>query len=152
VFHPTEPYFYHNNEGTMDVCAYRYEESGRLEEIGAFGAILPENAGAKGIQEQQGLCIDCGGDYIYDVARGPEMVAVFRVIRETGALELIQNIKLDAIWPRGCALSPDGRFLLVTGLKSGNIVVLAVGKDGKLTNTGYTAAQPGAAYVTFFKP
>ena len=45
------------------------------------------------------------------------MIIVFKIDQVSGALELIQNKRINAEWPRGCALSPNGGFLAVTGMK-----------------------------------
>lgn len=150
AYHPTLPYLYQNNEGLPHVTAYRYEEDGRLEEIGRFNVANEETSVLPGDFGQQDLRMDAAGQYLYTVVRDPAMIAVYRVEQDTGALTLIQNFKVDAQWPRGCTLSPDGRFLLVAGMRSGNILTYAVGEDGLLHDTGLSVKQPGAAAVTFF--
>lgn len=151
LFHPTKPFFYHNGEGSLELAAYRYDEEGNLEHIGTYDARMGNTPCVeKDPEEQQGLCMDRGGQYLYDVLRGPNQVAVFRVDQENGALTLIQNQTINHAWPRGALLSPDGRFLLVTCLKGEKIVVLRVREDGTLVPTGFEYDQPCAAYASFW--
>lgn len=146
VFHPKKPWFYHNNEKCMDLCAYRYTEDGCLQLLNRADAMPQEQ---EKVHEQQGLAIDAAGRYIYDVVRGPNVITVFEIDSETGAVKLVQHQPVEAKWPRGCALSPDGRFLLVCCLGSEKIVVYAVGEDGRLSPTGYEYPNAAAAYATF---
>ncbi|MCD7853512.1 MAG: lactonase family protein [Oscillospiraceae bacterium] len=146
VFHPTLPVFYHNNEGSLDIHAYRYDETGALEWAGAYGAGQSPND--KG--EQQGICMDSSGRYLYDVLNGPNQLAVFRIDQTDGTLQRIQNLSLGYPWPRSAVLSPDGAFLLVACLKGERILVLRVEPDGTLTPTGYEYEQPCAAYASFW--
>lgn len=152
AFHPSLPYFYHNNEGRSDMDAYHYDESGRLEHIGSFGLKTPENAEESGVWEQQDMRIDRGGEYLYTLVANPATVVVFRVDQSDGSLQVIQNLKLDGVRARGCALSPDGRFLLVACLASGTISSLAVGADGRLSDTGLRVDHPSAAFISFYQP
>lgn len=150
VFHPTQPWFYHNNEGNADIQAYRYDEDGGLEWKGTYHALEEKLKGiGREPVEQQGLCIDKAGRFLYSVVRGPNQVAVFEINQADGALTLIQNMPIDFEWPRGMALSSDGKFLVVTCLKGQKIVVLRVGEDGKLSFSGFEYHQPCAAYATF---
>lgn len=168
VFHPRLPYFYHNCENTAEICGYRYDESGALAQIGLFPA-LPRNR-RSGEWEQQGLCIAADGAYIYDVVRrktphskkwppgkvteadGSECVAVLKVNAENGRLDLIQTVDLKAKWARGCTLSPDGKYLAVCAMVSGDVHIFSVDGNGLLTDTGHAIDQPRAEYITFFAP
>lgn len=152
AFHPTLPYFYHNNEGRSDMDAYRYDETGRLEFIGSFGLKTEENAAVSGVWEQQDMRIDQKGEYLYTLVSNPATVVVYKVDQDTGALNAIQNLKLDGERARACALSPDGRFLLVACTRSGKVFTLAVGEDGTLTHTDVVTDQPCAAFITFYQP
>lgn len=153
AFHPTLPFFYHNCEGSIDVSIYRYDEEGHLNPLGSACALPQEHVRPDGvIYEQQGLCMDPSGQFLYDILRGPEMVAVFRIDRADGSLTLLQNQPTGYGWPRGIALSPDGRFLLATCLQGNKVVVFAVGGDGRLSPTGHEYDHAAAAYAVFWKP
>jgi 6-phosphogluconolactonase (cycloisomerase 2 family) len=152
VFHPTLPYFYVNHEvGSMDVRCFHYDEDGKIEPICTVSS-MPEGYVKQAHDEQQDFRIHPSGKYIYDVLNGPEMIAVFEVDEQTGRIRLIQNQKVDGIWARGCALTPDGRYLLVTCLKSGDVIVYKISEDGKLSPTGFRVNQPSASYISFYQP
>lgn len=152
VFHPVLPYFYHNNECSMDLCAYRYDADGRLSPIGKYSALPDGHVIGKGKHEQQGLCIHPSGTLIYDIVRGPNTVAAFQVKEDTGSVQLIQSQKVPDSWPRGCAISENGRFLIVCGLEGGKIFVYPLDENGRLLELCSEYAQPSAAYVTFWTP
>lgn len=147
VFHPTKPFFYHNNESNMFVSAYTYDEDGKLTSIGDFCALEEECAA-----EQQGLTMHPSGKYLFDILKVPKMVAMYEIDPENGSLTLKQNYPLPYEWPRGSTLSPDGRFLLISCALGDKVVVLSVGEDGILSPTGIEQKHTGAAHVTFWKP
>lgn len=149
AFHPTLPYFYVNHEGgSMDVLSMRYDEEGRIELIDKTRAV--DDTYIKGVHdEQQGFCIHPSGKYLYDVVNGPDVVAVFRVDEGTGKLQLLQNQKVGGEWARGCTISPDGGFLFVTCITSGEVYSFRILEDGTLTPTGCKISQPGASWITF---
>lgn len=157
VFHPTLPYLYINHEheqnGQMNISAFRYDEDGHMERICLCSA-LPEGYVLESGKhnEQQGLCIHPGGKYLYTILHGFNSVGVFEISPETGEPHLIQNADIQGEWPRGVAISPDGRFLLTSCLASGDIAVYAVGIDGKLTPTGAKTRLHGCSYMSFYQP
>jgi len=152
VFHPSAPFFYHNNENSANINAYRYDENGRLTPIGGFNTLGGSADDCENRHhEQQGLCIDGTGRFLYSLHKEPNMVAVMRVDPNSGALKRVQNMPVDFSWPRGLTISPDGKFLIVTCLRGEKIVVLRVNEDGTVANTGYEYDQPCAAYATFWK-
>lgn len=149
VFHPGKPWFYHNTENTTRIGAFTYTQDGLLKEIGAYG-VLPEAWEEKEAAcEQQGLVIDPAGRYLYDIVRGPNLVTVLEVNQEDGSLKTVQHQTIPGKWPRGCALSPDGRFLLVCCFDSGKVLEYAVGADGHLSETGNECSCTAAAYAIF---
>ena len=151
AYHPTRPYLYNNNEGRAQVDAYQYDRYGHIELIGSFGIQTEGNRDLPGEWVQQDFRIDRNGKFLYSLVSSPALVAVYQVDQATGKLDLIQNMKLAGEGARGCALSPDGRFLLVACAKSGAVLTLAVGKDGLLTETDFAAAQPSAAFLSFYQ-
>lgn len=148
VFHPTGPWFYHNTESDDRVYAFRYDPEGALTPLGAASAA----AGApqrERMTEQQGLVMSADGRFLYDVVRGPNVVSVLAIDQETGLPETVQQHPLAGAWPRGCALAPDGKTLLVCCRDSGTVERFAVGEDGRLASAGEPVQNPAAAYALF---
>lgn len=149
LFHPNKPWFYHNNENNAVFYAFRYQKNGLLRPNGECSA-MPEGAAMKeSILEQQGLVMDHRGRFIYDVVRGPNLVAAFEVDQENGSVKPIQYRPVDGVWPRGCAISPNGRFLLVCCLGDEKIIEYAIAPEGSLQETGREYFNAGAAYMSF---
>ena len=149
VFHPTLPYFYMNHEVKSVISAFRYDEGGKLEFIHAMD-VLPEGSKIDRTVTQSDIRIHPSGKYLYDLIRGLNVVSVFSIKEKTGEIERIQTLKLDGGGPRGCAVSPDGRFLLVALTSIQKVVVLAIGEDGKVSSTDKSYSQPSPGNVTFF--
>ncbi|WP_405771988.1 lactonase family protein [Streptomyces sp. NBC_00080] len=87
--------------------------------------------------------------------RGPRLLAdaVFPHTAEqrTGKLRTVQSLSLECKWPRDCAISPDGRWLVVSCLYSDELITLEIGHDGRLRDTGIRTPQTTAANVTFYQ-
>jgi 6-phosphogluconolactonase len=149
VFHPTRPYFYMNHEVKTVISAFHYDEDGKLEFIHAVD-VLPEGSRLDRTVMQSDIRFHPSGKYLYDLIRGLDVVSVCAINEKTGEVERIQTLKLDGSGPRGCAVSPDGRFLHVALTTSQKVIVLAIGIDGKVSPTGKSYSQPSPGNVTFF--
>ena len=149
LFHPEKPWFYQNNENSREFFAFRYSEEGELEKIGVCDVVGSDCEMQERILEQQGLVMDARGKYIYNVVRGPNVVCVLEIDRQTGGVKPVQQQKIDGKWPRACALSPDGKFLLVCCIESGEVIVFSVGEDGRLSETGKRCLHKNAAFAKF---
>lgn len=153
VYHPTRPYLFTNNEGRPEVDAFHYDENGHLTLIDSYSIQTEENETITGEWVQQDFRVDAVGHYLYTlVAADSALIAVLKVDQESGALTLVQNLKLNEKRPRGCTLSPDGRFLLVACAGSGAILTLAIDENGKLAETGFRIEEPDAAFITLYQP
>jgi 6-phosphogluconolactonase len=150
AFHPTRPYFFMNNEAMPVVCSFRYDEQGHLDPVAIIDALGDDRDIAAKPAEQSDLRITSSGKYLYDLIRGADVISVFEVDESSGKLARIQTMPIDASGPRGCALSPDERFLLVANVASGDVIALSVGDDGRLSPTGTRLELPRPGNVTFF--
>lgn len=149
VFHPTRPYYYMNHEVKTVISAFHYVEDGSLECIQVVN-VLPEGTEVDRTTMQSDIRIHPSGQYLYDLIRGLNVVSVFAIKQETGEIERIQTVELDGVGPRGCAISPDGLYLMIALTASQKVVVWAIGEDGKVTSTGKSVSQPSPGNVTFF--
>jgi 6-phosphogluconolactonase len=149
VFHPTRPYFYMNHEIKPVISAFRYAEDGKLGFIHAVD-VLPEGSKIVRTVMPSDIRIHPSGKYLYTLTRGLDMISVHAINEKTGEIQRIQTDKLDGKGPRGCAVSPDGRFILIAVLDDQKVVVWAIGEDGKVSPTGKSVKQPNPGNVTFF--
>ena len=69
-------------------------------------------------------------------------VRVLSSFSTPGEIQRIRTDKLDGAGPRGCAVSPDGRFILIAALNDQKGVVWAIREDGKGSPTGKSVKQP----------
>jgi 6-phosphogluconolactonase (cycloisomerase 2 family) len=148
VFHPTRNFLFANYETKSVVASFRYDEEGVLEPL-CVASSLPEGVEDSLTMMPSEIKVHSSGKYLYTLIRGINAASVFEIDEASGALTLIQTLKLDGKNPRSCTISPDGRFLLVAMILSSEVLVLAIGHDGKLSSTGYKAAQPHPANITF---
>ena len=154
-FHPTLPFWYMNNETMQIVRGFRYKETGELEHICTIDALPDgyEDDPTKGKYErpwQSDIRIHPSGKYIYTLFRNINAVSVLAVDQASGALAKIQSVDIEGDGPRGCAISPDGRFMLIAALNSGEVLTWAIGEDGRISPTGMKAKEPSPGNVTFF--
>lgn len=76
---------------------------------------------------------------------------MLEIDQETGIPHNAQALELECAWPRGCALSPDERHLVVSCLYSDEMIALRINEDGTLSDNVVTIEQTTAANVTFFQ-
>jgi 6-phosphogluconolactonase (cycloisomerase 2 family) len=149
AFHPTRPYLFLNHETRAVVSSLRYDEEGRLDLICTMIA-LPEGCEDHPGMQQSDIRVHPSGKYLYNMIRGINAVVVFRIAEATGRIEKIQAVTVEGAGPRGCAISPDGRFMLIAALAGKEVLVWAIGADGRLSPTGHRISQPNPGNVTFF--
>ena len=171
AFHPTKPFFFHNHERSMDVAAFTYTDKGELTPVNVISALSDDCPSDKAPEvrewlhgeptvvpgdgfmplEQQGFVIHPNGKWIYDMLNGADAVSVLGIDQETGALSLLQTKPVDGRWIRGCAVSPNGKFLVVTCLQSGGVYSYPIGEDGLLGDPVSHVDMDGGSYATFFQ-
>ena len=160
VFHPNKPYYFANYETKPIIHAFRYSETGVLtlvdtQDILPEGFMMPEGIPARRVAESSDLRIHPNGKWLYNVVRGLDIVTVYAINEKTGALTKLQTRKLvqegEKAGSRGCAMSPDGRFLHVTLLGCGRIIAMPIGDDGTLGEavTAYEGLH-APANITFW--
>lgn len=133
VYHPRLPLLYFSEEQGLGVSAYRRGEDGRLS-LSQRSRAVPADAPATGVSASD-IEITPDGRHLYVGIRGHEHAYDFiacYAVDEEGKLSPRGLVPADKI-PWGMALSPDGRFLAVTGFGSSTLMVYAIGADGGLT-------------------
>lgn len=162
AFHPTAPWLFVNHERRTTVTSFRRGAQGALKAVSEVDC-LPEDTPARPTGRpapgerpaQQALVMAPDGRTLYSVlnGKGVDGIAVFAVDEATGALRRMQFVHAEGVWARGAALSPDGRFFVLTCLDGGGpVTVYRVGADGTLSDARIEAHIPGGAHVTFVKP
>lgn len=147
AFHPAKPWLFIDCEREPLVKAFSYDNKGDLREVCSVSA-LPRGVEPGPNDHPSGLALSGGGNYLYVLVRGSDLVSVYKTDGETGALEMIQAYQLAGRGPRGCSLSPGGKYLAVANKDSGTVEVLAVNPDGPLSAHG-VIENPSPGVVAF---
>ncbi|MDE1182593.1 beta-propeller fold lactonase family protein [Paraburkholderia sp.] len=165
-FNADKKLVYVNFENANEVAVFSYNERGALTRLGAEPVVtqaLMAKIPAGAHLEQQDMRLHPSGKFLFTVVRGSldymegderkykkgfDGVTSF-AIGNNGMLKRIDTIELAANWPRGCAISPDGRYIVVPCLYSDEILTLAIAEDGTLSKVS-SIAQNAAANLDFF--
>ena len=149
-FHPSAPFLYVNHENEPFVTVFRHEQ-GRLTLVARADALPADDELRGRLAQQSDLRFSKSGDRLYVLIRGINVVSVFGVDSATGDLALLQAFRVAADNPRGCALSPDGRFLLVANVGSEDVVTLRIDEAGLLSDTGVRSSFTRPGNVAFYR-
>jgi 6-phosphogluconolactonase len=132
VYHPTLPMVYFTNEQGIGLSTYQRRPDGQLvlrQDI----AILPEGMSKEGLSASD-LEITPDGRFIFAGLRGHtqdfDRIARYRV-KEDGQAELFGLTPADKI-PWGLALSPDGKYLLVSAYTGATLTAYQITSEGDL--------------------
>ncbi|MFT4212918.1 MAG: beta-propeller fold lactonase family protein [Microbacterium sp.] len=149
AFHPTEPYLYVNFQTRSVIGVYRYDEQGGLEEVQVISS-LPDGQPDSFTFKQADIRFHPSGRFLYSSVRGLNGISVFGVDGETGRLTHLETIPLAGDSPRGCAISPDGRFMLVGTRYSNELWTYRIEEDGHLSPVGEHVEVASPGNITFF--
>ena len=133
VYHPRLPLVYFSEEQGLGVSIYRRAEDGRLS-LWQRSRAVPADAPASGVTSSD-IVITPDGRHLYAGIRGHDHAYDFiacYAVGEDGSLAPRGLVPADKI-PWGMAVSPDGRYLAVTGFNSATLMVYAIAADGSLT-------------------
>ncbi len=148
AFHPHLPIAFVVNELSLTVAVMKVDSHTGQLSLGQVISSLPEGVEAKGVTSSAVFCSP-NGKNLYVANRGHDSLAVFSISSE-GQLTLIQNLLNVPATPRGFGLSPDGRWLVCAGQKSGTLNVYRIDPvSGKLSDTHQSVAAPGASCILF---
>ncbi len=161
VFHPGGRWLFVISEMTAAVTMFAFDpHTGALTAITSHPILPP---GQPGLRSGAEVVIDRDGRFLYATNRahgssgpapegGEDCVAWFAVDAASGALTPRGRIASGGSIPRTCALSDDGRSLLVAHQGSSNVTRFAVGADGALTATGETIRTPVPVSLALVPP
>jgi 6-phosphogluconolactonase len=86
------------------------------------------------------------GKFLYATERTHSTMAAFGVDAKTGKLSYLSSVPTEK-QPRGFAISPDGKYMVVSGEKSDTLTVYAIGADGALKEVQKTPTGKGSNWV-----
>lgn len=141
-FHPQLPMAYGSDEGGCSITAYQFNaQSGCLSVVETLSS-LPEGE-VEGKKSASDIRMHPSGKFVYVANRGPDTIAGFKIDPVSGRLTPLQQTPVEPV-PRSFNLSPDGRFLIAAGERSGKLRVFRIQPDGRLelTQTLDTNASP----------
>lgn len=143
AFHPRMPIFYVNYEYSPVIEAFSFSPGGRFTSLGTV-KVLPKDLEAKVVSGVllSDLCVHPSGKYVYTLVRGHNIVSGFTVDIATGRLQQTHIAKLDGISPKGCAVSPDGRFLYVATSVTNAVHVWKIDEEGRLSSCSSKVEVP----------
>jgi 6-phosphogluconolactonase (cycloisomerase 2 family) len=133
VYHPRLPLVYFSEEQGLGVSIYRRAEDGRLS-LWQRSRAVPADAPASGVSSSD-IVITPDGRHLYAGIRGHDHAYDFiacYAVADDGSLAPRGLVPADKI-PWGMTVSPDGRYVAVTGFTSATLMVYAIAADGSLT-------------------
>lgn len=131
IFHPNGDFGYGINELSGTIDTYQYK-NGNLNFIENHNTYQQRQE----IYRAADIHISADGNFLYASNRAPkeDSIVVFSINQKSGKLNLIERIATGGNHPRNFAISPTGKFLLVSNQFSNNIVIFKRDiKTGKLT-------------------
>ncbi|GBL42716.1 6-phosphogluconolactonase [Verrucomicrobiota bacterium] len=148
AFHPQGGFAYVCNEMAMTVSVFTVDAStGAMKEIQVLPT-LPTGADAKGASTAEIFCLP-NARALYVSNRGHNSLAAFAIGTDGKLTSLGHTLDVPAV-PRGFGLSPDGRWLVCAGQKSGTLNAYRVDlATGKLTDTKQSVPAGAACCIVF---
>lgn len=146
VFDAKERFAYVVNQeaGTVDVFGASSDGSGSFDSIQTVDITKP---GFSGAPEAADIHLTPDGRFLYASERTSNTLSGFAVNDKTGRLTEIQKIDVPPT-PRGFAIDPSGRHLLVAGQFSANIALYAIDpQTGVLTLNGTHPTGHGPNWI-----
>jgi 6-phosphogluconolactonase len=151
AFHPTLPVVYVAGELNSTVSVLRCDPETAALTVGQTLASRPVGFSTlSGENYPADIHVAPDGRALYVSNRGQDIIAVFSIDVQTGALTLEQAVSTGGSWPRNFTLDPTGRWLLAANQRSGSVVVF--GRDvvsGRLTPTSQRIDLPSPVCLRF---
>lgn len=140
VFHPTSPLAFLVNELDSTLVSLKHPGGGVFEEVATY-SLLPSSFA--GTSKAAAVKVSPDGVWVLASNRGHDSIAAFRIDQETGKLWRVAISRLNGVFPRDFAFSPDGRFIVVGHKLSHEVAVYAFDPaSGELKQTANTIAMP----------
>lgn len=148
AFSPNNKFAYSVNELKSTVTAFTFEAArGVLKPFQTLSTLPQDFSGQNDTAE---IHVHPNGKFAYASNRGHDSIAQFSVNQKTGELMLVHNFPIGGKTPRDFELDPTGKYLIVAGQDSNNIVVFRIdATTGGLQRTGTTVDVPSPVGLTF---
>jgi 6-phosphogluconolactonase len=138
------------NELTADITTLRWDAAqGRLSLVQSLPISSPEFQGAKSGSE---VVVSPDGRFVYVSNRGENMLVVYRVNPDSGALSQIQRTSSGGEVPWSMAIHSSGKWLVVANQRSNKVNLFRIDPaSGMVSDTGQSVDSPTPVSVTFVK-
>ena len=134
--HPTLPLLYSSNEQHVGVSVFERAKNGQLS-VRQVCQSVERQEGEKGLSASD-IAMSPDGRWLFSGVRGnsrvPDGIARYRVGPD-GKVEFLGVTPADQT-PWGMTLSPDGRYLLVSGFGAGTLMAYRIAPSGDLKRVG----------------
>jgi 6-phosphogluconolactonase len=149
AFHPKGGFAYVCDEMTSSITALSHDaEKGTLHAMQTTSTLPPDAPDANKNSTAEIFCHP-NGKFVYVSNRGHDSIAVFAIAAD-GKVTLIQNEPANVKVPRGFAISPDGRWLVVAGQSSDSLASHKIDPEtGKLTPAAQVSGVGAPVCVVF---
>jgi len=129
-FHPGGKYVYGSDEQGSSVTAYRFDPAtGQLATMQTLSSLPAEEVVQR--NSTSDIEVHPSGRFVYLANRGHDTIAGYAIDDRTGQLSWIGNVPTESV-TRSFNISPDGRYLVAAGQKSGRLAVFQIEEDGEL--------------------
>jgi 6-phosphogluconolactonase len=134
AFHPSQPWVYIINELDNTVTACTFDtNTGHLQ---AFQIISSLSDSFTGNSRASGIQMDASGQTLFASNRGEDSIAVMRIDASSGRLQLQHTLhchpdRARPVTPRFFTTDPSGKWLLVLGEDSDEILTYAMHAAGR---------------------
>lgn len=130
-FHPSGQTAYIITELSCEVVVVVYNAENQTLDIIQHISTLPK--GYVGENTCGAIHISPDGNYLYASNRGEDSLAIFKIERTSGKLELVGHSSTYGKCPRDFEIDPTGKFMFVLNQDSNTIVTFKIdSKSGKL--------------------
>ena len=147
TFHPQEDFAYSVDELSSTVTVLSFDSStGALHQVERVD-MLPEDYDEASYSAD--IHISPDGNFLYATNRGHDSLAIYRIDRSTGQLELLGHESTRGRHPRNFAMDKHGEFIFMTNRDDNNLVLFERNLDtGLLEYTGVEFEALKAICVT----
>jgi 6-phosphogluconolactonase len=148
IFDPDHSTAYVLNELTSTLEMLSWDAAmGQFKKLDLQSTLPDDFSGNNSTAE---VLIHPNGNYVYASNRGHNSIAAFKII-DNKRLQPIGHCSTGGETPRNFRIDPSGKFLLAENQNSDSVYVLAIDKNGQLSNTNTHIDVPKPACIKFIR-